>query len=111
MLEADLARDPAYTEPRSELALADVWMGDVFAPQGSTAESLAKYRKGLVLLQKLAADGRSGNLESSRVQYSSIAHPRIGAILAKIGQPDAAGEEYRRVLQIAEPVTATPHIL
>jgi non-specific serine/threonine protein kinase/serine/threonine-protein kinase len=108
MLEADVARDPAYVETRESLGTVRIWIGDVLARRGATAQALENYEKSLSVLEQLGADTKWARYQSE----AGIAHARIGAVLAKMGKSVEAAEEYRRALVIVEPImTSHPHIV
>jgi tetratricopeptide (TPR) repeat protein len=106
MLEADVARDPAYVETRESLGTVRVWIGDVFARRGDSVQALENYQKGLPVLQKLGDDTKWARYQSE----AAIAHARIGSVMEKMRRSDQAAEEYRAALDIVEPITnAHPH--
>ena len=107
MLEADAARDPVDIEPRESLAAARNWIGDAFAQRRDTAQALESYEKGLAIMENLAVDTKWPKFQSE----VAMLHARIGVVLARAGKADNAAEEYRRGLEIAEPIVASqPHI-
>jgi serine/threonine protein kinase/tetratricopeptide (TPR) repeat protein len=108
MFEAQLARDPAYIEPRFCLASTQIWMGEAFARTGNTAQSLQNYQQGLAGWDPLAFQLKG----SSAQAVSAGLHTRLGFLLMKTGKRDQASEEAQRGLNIAQTIiAANPNIL
>lgn len=103
MFEAQLARDPAYIEPRFCLAATFVWMGEAFSRRGANELALESYRKGLDLWEPLAL-----NLKGTCVEADlALIHEKIGRALLKLGKPLAATDEQLRGVEIAKSITET----
>ena len=108
MLGADAAHDPVDIEPREALAATRIWIGDLAAQRGETSKGLENYAEGLAILEKMAADTKLQKFQSE----VPIAHARIGLLLVRMGRTDQAAQEYRRALDIAEPIAAhQPNVL
>jgi tetratricopeptide (TPR) repeat protein len=108
MFEAQLARDPAYIEPRFCLAASHIWMGEAFARTGNAAQALPSYQRGLAGWEPLSL-----HFEGTGIQAVIAGlRTRIGFLLAKMGKRDQASEEAWRGLKIAGSITAAnPNIL
>jgi eukaryotic-like serine/threonine-protein kinase len=102
MLELQLARDPAYTEPRYCLAASFIWMGEALGRMGEDGRALESYQKGLAIWKELAGHAKGTAAEADVALF----YARMGAALAKLGKGEAASQEYERALGIVEPIAA-----
>ena len=108
MFEAQLARDPAYIEPRFCLAASHIWMGEAFARTGNTAQALSSYQTGMAGWDPLALNDE-GTSAQAVVAGLRI---KISLLLAKMGKREPASEDAERGLKIAQSITAAnPNIL
>ena len=108
MFDAQLARDPAYTEPRFCLAASHIWMGEAFTRTGDMAQALQSYERGLAGWEPLALHSEGTGIQA----VCAGLRAKIAFLLAKIGKREQASEEYQRALKIAEAIAdANPNIL
>jgi DNA-binding winged helix-turn-helix (wHTH) protein/tetratricopeptide (TPR) repeat protein len=108
MFEVQLARDPAYTEPRFCLAATFIWMGEAFARTGEMTRAVENYQSGLTIWRELAAHNKGTGIEADL----ALIDADIGRADAKLGKLEEASAQYRLALGIAEPIAAAnPNIL
>jgi non-specific serine/threonine protein kinase/serine/threonine-protein kinase len=104
MFEAQLKRDPSYTEPMWSLAWTLLWEADVLGRTGNPAEALKNYHTVLSVWEHQDRDILAAIVAGIRV--------RMGTVLAKSGKPDQAVQEYQSALSAAQRViTQSPFVL
>lgn len=108
MFRLQLARDPAYIEPRLCLAYALVWAGEALVRLGRNTEALQSFQNALTIWIPLALQGKGSGVEADL----ALVHANIGRVLVKLDRLEQASKEYHAALGLAEPIAlADPETL
>lgn len=107
MFEEQIARDPAYVEPRFCLAGTLVWTGDAFVTKGQYAQALVSYQRALDIWRSLASHFEGTGIEAD----IAVIEEKVGYALMKRKKTTDASRELKQAIEIAETIaTANPGI-
>jgi serine/threonine protein kinase/tetratricopeptide (TPR) repeat protein len=99
MFEKQIAHDPAYVEPRWALARTRIWISESLARGGNRDRALTTYRSQLRDWETMAKYYPLAQVILARI------HTEMGSLLAEMRKSKEADEEYKRALDIVEPIT------
>ncbi len=98
LLEAGLAARPDFVKPRTTLLLTLLKIGDVQRVLGARDQARTAYDECIALgTQALADDPQNTTIRGD----VAVAHERIGALLARLGQFDEALDWYHKCVELS----------
>jgi len=107
MFKEQIARDPAYVEPRFCLAGTLIWTGDALVAKGRYAQALVRYQKALEIWRPLVSHFEGTGIEAD----VAVIEEKLGSALMRMKKQTDAARELKQALEIAEAIaTASPGI-
>jgi serine/threonine protein kinase len=103
IMEKALAQDPKAEGPNNDLLMAYIWRASVESSGADATSALADYSKALTIADRLASLD-PGN--SSWREATGAIHAKLGDFFRKQSRPDAATQNYRDSIAIAEKLAA-----